>query len=75
MSANTVVQSMNIRRMYSLFADKSAPTKFAARQRYVEEVVVPPTVPCLLHDRATPETIKPAAAVRWKPTGRHPPAG
>ncbi len=43
MSANTVVQSMNIRRMYSLFADKSAPTKFAARQRYVEEVVAPPT--------------------------------
>ncbi len=25
------------------FADKSAPTKFAARQRYVEDVVAPPT--------------------------------
>ncbi|WP_205979894.1 hypothetical protein, partial [Pseudomonas viridiflava] len=25
------------------FADKSAPTKVAARQRYVEDVVAPPT--------------------------------
>ncbi|WP_206019170.1 hypothetical protein, partial [Pseudomonas viridiflava] len=37
LSANTVFQAMNI-------ADKSAPTEFAARQRYVEDVVAPLTM-------------------------------
>ncbi|WP_206358789.1 hypothetical protein, partial [Pseudomonas viridiflava] len=44
LSANTVFQAMNIRRMYWPFRGQSAPTEFAARQRYVEDVVVPATV-------------------------------
>ncbi len=42
LSANAVVQPMNIRRMYRPFRGQVR-TKFAARQRYVEDVVVPPT--------------------------------
>ncbi|WP_205904192.1 hypothetical protein, partial [Pseudomonas viridiflava] len=50
LSANAVFQAMNIRRMYWPFADKSAPTEFAARQRYVEDVVAPPTIRYLLRN-------------------------
>ncbi len=47
LSANAVFRPLKIHWLYCYFADKSAPTEFAARQRYVEDVMAPPTIECL----------------------------
>ncbi len=82
LSAKRTVHPTHMQWLNTAFADKSAPTEFAARQRCVEDVVAPPTEVALFHNlmmclmsQASIRTASPATGPRHEschanPAGR-----